>query len=269
MAGTPQNDLMRVSKVLTKIRSGQIARVCSGSNFIPYLPHLAAHFDYDGVWMDAEHRNWNPREIETMLAQHRLADIDCIWRPPTIEKAALARLLEDGATGLMIPQVNTAQRAQELVAAVKFPPLGDRGLDGAGMDAGFWVKRTPDYPERANQETFLLAQIETPLAVENVESIAAVPGVDLLFMGPGDLSLRLGCTASLEDPKMRAALNQMIEACKRHQKPWGYPTGNIEDAKIIVDLGARFLVLGGELAAIQNHFQSCSEKLNRLLGQPA
>src|SRR5688572_11207937 len=112
---------MRPSKVLQKLRSGKVARICSASNFIPYFPHLAAKFGYDGIWMDAEHRSWNPREIEGMMAQHHLANIDCIWRPPTLEKAGLSRLLEDGATGLLIPQVNTAERAQQLVAATKFP----------------------------------------------------------------------------------------------------------------------------------------------------
>src|SRR5437899_615375 len=158
---------MRRSKILRKLRGGQVARICAGSNFIPYFPHLAAHFGYDGVWMDAEHRAWNPREIEMMIAAHRLADIDCIWRTPALEKAALSRLLEDGATGLMIPQVNTAERARLLVAATKFPPLGDRGIDGAGLDAGFWVNKPADYVQAANRETFLVVQIETPPALEN------------------------------------------------------------------------------------------------------
>lgn len=257
---------MRTSKVLQKLRAGQVARICVGSNFIPYYPHLAAHFGYDGVWLDAEHRAWNPREIETMMAHHRLADVDCIWRPPTIERAGLSRLLEDGATGLMIPQVNTADSARQLVMATKFPPLGDRGLDGATLDAGFWVNKPSDYPRAANRETFLIIQIETPLALQNVDAIAAVEGVDLLFLGPGDLSLRLDCKPSLQDSTLRAALETMVAASKKHRKPWGLPVGTIEDAKTIVDMGGQFIVLGSELWAIHNHLHTCRAQLDSLLG---
>ncbi len=257
---------MRTSRVLNKLRAGKVARICATNHFIPYFPHMAAHFDYDGVWVDGEHTNWNPREIEAIITQHHLANIDCIWRAPTLEKAKLSRLLEDGATALMMPQVNTAEGARQLVSATKFPPLGDRGLDGAGMDAGFWVKKPADYPKFANQETFLIVQIETPLAVENAKSIAALEGVEVLFMGPGDLSLRLGCQPSLKDPKLRSALETMVAACNQHGKPWGYPAGTIEDAKLVREMGCRFLVFGYELWGIHNHLQSCRAQLDELLG---
>lgn len=257
---------MRASKILRKLRQGKVARICAATNFIPYFPHLASNFNYDGVWMDAEHSNWNPREIEAIIAQHHLADIDCVWRTPTVEKAGLSRLLEDGATALMIPQVNSADRARHLVAATKFPPVGDRGLDGAGLDAGFWVNKPHNYPLAANEETFLAVQIETPTALENVDAIAAVEGVDVLFMGPGDLSLRLGCKPSLQEPKLRAALDVMIGAAKKHRKPWGYPVASIEDAKVIVGAGGQFLVFGSELWAIHNHLESCQAQLDHLLG---
>lgn len=101
---------MRKSKILAKIRAGKVARVCSTGSPIVMYPALAAHFHYDGIWLDAEHRVWDAREADAMLARHHAADIDCLWRPPTKEKNALYRLLEDGATGLMIPHVSTRIR---------------------------------------------------------------------------------------------------------------------------------------------------------------
>ena len=103
---------MRKSKVLAKIRAGRVARICCTGSPIAFFPAIAAHFHYDGIWLDAEHRVWDPREIETMLGRHHAADIDCMWRPPTKEKNGLYRLLEDGAAGLMIPHVGTAEEAQ-------------------------------------------------------------------------------------------------------------------------------------------------------------
>src|SRR3990172_4415964 len=113
---------MRKSKVLAKIRAGKVARICATGHFIPFFPRHAAHFGYDGVWVDAEHRAFDPREVQAFLAYHQLADIDCIWRAATLEKTGLYRLLEDGASGVMIPHVSTPEKAKALVEAVKFPP---------------------------------------------------------------------------------------------------------------------------------------------------
>ncbi len=110
-----------------------------------------------------------------------LADIDCLLRAPTLEKTLLYRYLEDGAAGLMIPPCLHSQKARELVQALKFPPLGDRGLDGAGLDCDYIIQGGESYPDEANAETFLVVQIETVEAVLNVDEIAAVPGVDALL----------------------------------------------------------------------------------------
>ena len=175
-----------------------------------------------------------------MIGRHHAADIDCIWRPPTKEKNALYRLLEDGATGLMIPHVSTPDQARSLVQAMKFPPLGDRGYDGAGRDASFWFGAPKDYIEQSNRETFLVAQIETKEAVDNIDEIAAVPGVDVLFIGPGDLSLRLCCSPSVNDPIMMEAQKKVAAAARKHGIAWGRPVGTADDARVIIEIGHSF-----------------------------
>jgi 4-hydroxy-2-oxoheptanedioate aldolase len=257
---------MRSSKVLAKIRAGKVARVCSFANFLPFVPKLAAHSGYDAVWVDAEHRAFDARETQSLLAYHHLADVDCLWRPPTLEKTLLYRLLEDGAAGLMIPFVSTPEKARQLVQAVKFPPLGDRGLDGSGIDGNFYINLPPTYPQDANRETFLTVQIETPEALDNVDAIAAVPGVDVLFLGPGDMSLRLGCSPSPNDPKMMAAQKRIADAAQKHGKAWGRPVGTAEDAKVIVDIGAQLVAYGSIHWAIVRHLQECQAHFDKLLG---
>jgi 4-hydroxy-2-oxoheptanedioate aldolase len=257
--------MIRRSKILAKIRAGQVARVCSVGGFLRYFPRLAAEFRYDGIWVDAEHRVWDPSDISAMLALHHLADIDCLWRPATVEKTGLYRLLEDGAAGLMIPHVSTPQRAQELVQAVKFPPLGDRGLDGAGLDADFLVGKPADYTDQVNRETFLTVQIETPLAVENVEAIAAVPGVDVLFLGPGDLSLRLGCSPAVNDPTIMAVQERLAAAAREHGKAWGRPVGSPDDARAVVQLGAQLVAFGNDFWAVHQHLAACASALDEVL----
>jgi 2-keto-3-deoxy-L-rhamnonate aldolase RhmA len=257
---------MRHSKVLARIRAGGVARVCSVSAPFAAFPALASQFKYDGVWVDAEHRPWDCREAESMLARHHLADIDCIWRPPTREKGALYRLLEDGATGLMIPHVSTPEQARDLVQAVKFPPIGDRGLDGSGQDANFLLREPVAYASHANRETFLVVQLETPQALDNAAAIAAIPGVDVLFIGPGDLSLRLGCAPAVNDPKMLDAQKTVAAAAARHGKAWGRPVGTAEAARAIIELGAKFVAYGSAHWGIRNHLAECSAHFDEMPG---
>ncbi len=260
---------MRPSRILAKLRAGKVARVCSTGSPIAMLPALAAHFHYDGIWMEGEHRAWEPREIDAIIARHHAADIDCLWRPSSKEKNALYRLLEDGATGLMIPHVATAEQARELVQAVKFPPMGDRGFDGGGRDASFWVGAPKDYVAQANRETFLVVQIETPQALEQVDAIAAVPGVDVLFLGPGDMSLRLGCTAAVSDKRMMEVQNRVATAARQHGKAWGRPVGTGSDARVIIELGAQLVAFGSEFGGLHQHFSGCSAQLDEILGEIA
>jgi 2-keto-3-deoxy-L-rhamnonate aldolase RhmA len=258
--------MFRPSKVLAKIRAGQVARICSTGSQLRYFPHMAAHFGYDGVWVDNEHNGWDTSAAREMILRHHLADVDCIWRPPTLERAGLSRLLEDGASGLMIPFVNTPERARQLVDATRFPPVGDRGLDGAGLDGKFWVGKPADYVQQANRETVLVVQIETPQALDNAADIAAISGVDVLFIGPGDLSLRLGCAASWSEAKMRIALERTAAAARQHGKAWGCPVGSLEDARTVIGLGAQFVNFGSEFFGVMQQLEKCAAQWNELLG---
>ncbi len=123
---------MRPSKTLARIRNRQMVRMCNLGHYIPAFVKQAAHYGFDCIWLDLEHRNFTDREVQALLAYSHLHNIDIMVRTPTREKTKLYRYLEDGAAGLMVPLVNTAAEARQLVDAVKFPPLGERGLDGAG-----------------------------------------------------------------------------------------------------------------------------------------
>jgi 2-keto-3-deoxy-L-rhamnonate aldolase RhmA len=203
-------------------------------------------------------------EVQALLAFFHLFDIDCLLRAPTLEKTRLYRYLEDGATGLMIPHVSTADKARMLVDAVKFPPLGDRGLDGAGLDSDFILAGGPDYTDEANRETFLVVQIETPQAVANIEEIAAVEGVDGFFIGPGDLGLRIRKTKT--ELTLDAAVQQVADAAKRHGKVWGCPAGSADKVKQLREQGAQLINYGGEFMAIMHALKLASSELNEIYG---
>jgi 4-hydroxy-2-oxoheptanedioate aldolase len=241
---------MRKSKTLARIRNKQTVRMCCLGHYMPFFVKQAAHFGFDCIWLDLEHRNFSDRDVQALLAYSHLHDIDIMVRPATLEKTRLYRYLEDGAAGLMIPHVNTAEKARMLVDAVKFPPIGDRGLDGAGLDADFYVGDTDEFVKQANQETFLVVQIETLQAVQNVEEIAAVPGVDGLFVGPGDLGLRIKLDPS--QGTLESAFERVAAACKKHGKAWGSPAGTVEVLKQRQKQGGQLLNHGGEFSAVMD-----------------
>ena len=256
---------MRSSRVLEKIRSGKVARLCALGSYLPYFPTVAAQAGYDGVWVDGEHKPFDPREAQALIAFHHLANIDCLWRPPTREKAALYRILEDGATGLIIPHVESVEEARAVVTATRFPPLGNRGIDGAALDAGYGFDGGKDYPAAANRETIFFPQIETPEALEHVEAIAALDGVTGIFLGPGDMALRLKCDATAADPKMAAVHRRIAAAVQKVNKPWGTPITSTNDLELTLRAGAGFVVYGAETRLIRAGLKQCGETLDQLL----
>jgi 4-hydroxy-2-oxoheptanedioate aldolase len=234
---------MRKSKTLARIHSGEVIRTCVMGHYIPaYICH-AARAGYDCLWLDLEHRALTIHQVQAIMAFSHLYDIDIMVRPPTLEKTGLYRYLEDGAAGLLIPHVSTAEKAKMLVDAVKFPPLGDRGLDNAGLDADFYLHDADEYAAWANRETFLCVQIETPQGVRNVDSIAAVPGVDMIFVGPGDLGFRLRQSGEMS---LDEAWEIVANACQKHGVAFGGPTLATEEMQKRRAQGAQLLVNSSE-----------------------
>jgi 2-keto-3-deoxy-L-rhamnonate aldolase RhmA len=257
---------MRSSLIRSRLRQGKPARIACLYYPTTMLPAHAAKAGFDAIWLDSEHSTWDRRELQRLIAFHHLANIDCIVRTGSRNATELYHLLEDGATGLMVPHVNTPEDAAALARAVKFPPLGQRGLDGAGLDNEFYLAGTAAYPAAADAETFLMVQIETPEAVANVDRIAATPGIDGLFIGPGDLSLRLGCPLDWKNPKMLEAQAAVAGAAARHGIAWGRPSGTAEDIALLTRQGARLIAHGSDFGAVMKMLPVFAQTLNEGIG---
>ena len=255
---------MRASRTLAQLRAGKTVRICGLGHFIPSYVRHAAHYGFDCIWLDLEHRTMADREVQAMLAFCHQFDIDCMVRSPTREKVQLYRYLEDGAAGLMIPHVTTEEDAKELVQSTKFPPLGNRGIDGAGLDSDFYLQGGPGFTEQANAETFLIVQIESPEAVGNAEKIAAVEGVDGLFIGPADLSLRL--PHAKPQMSLDEATERVAAAAAKHGKAWGRPVG-LDGLKSFHQQGARLLAHGGEFLAMKDMLENSASGFDTMIGE--
>ena len=258
---------MRQSKMLKKFRSGGFARVCGLGHYLPFYIRYAANYRFDGIWLDLEHRAMDAREVQAMIMMCYHNDIDCMVRPPTLERTKLYRYLEDGASGFLVPLVSEPQMASDLVQAVKFPPIGNRGMDGAGLDGDFgigvWHPQS-NYNDDSNRETFLICQIETPQAVANAEEIASIDGIDGLFIGPADLSLRIANQGS-GDLTMEKAIETVASAVQKHDKLWGITAASVDDIQRFRGMGAQMVPWGGDFS-LMNVLKQCSAELDEVPG---
>jgi 4-hydroxy-2-oxoheptanedioate aldolase len=139
-------------------------------------------------------------------------------RVPHMDLKLAARCLDGGALGIVVPHVDTPEEAKAVVDALRFAPVGHRSVAGGYPQYGFGTVPVVDAVREMNAATLLVVMIETPRAVENAVRIAAVPGIDVLLMGTNDLSLEMGIPGKLDDPKLVAALDTVLAACKKHGK---------------------------------------------------
>ncbi|MBP8256287.1 MAG: hypothetical protein KAX37_03105 [Opitutaceae bacterium] len=257
---------MRSSLARARLRQNSAVRIACMYYPSAMMPAHAAKAGFDAIWLDAEHNTWDRREIQRLIALHHLANIDCIVRTGSRNATELYHLLEDGATGLMIPLVDTAEDAARLARAVKFPPVGQRGLDGASLDNNFYLEGTGAYPPVADRETLLILQIESPEAIANLDAIAGTRGVDGLFIGPGDLALRLECPLDWNHPKMIAAEDAVAAAAVKHGIAWGRPGGTAEQIARIAAKGGKLIAHGSDFGALMMTFPIYGKTLRDTLG---
>ena len=253
---------MRKSKLLAKLRSGKAAKICAMGHFLPFYVRYAAHFGYDAIWLDLEHRAMSNREVQTLLVFCHLYDIDCMVRPPTMERNQLYRYFEDGASGFLIPFASDKEIARKVVEAVKFSlGIGSRRCRSR---RGFWCaagREKSNYTTDANSQTFIIGQIETPDAVLKADEIASVPGIDGLFVGSADLGLRLAAGSGSDIKDLDSAIERVAAVARRHGKAWGAATGSIETLRQFKKKGAQITAWGGDFLLTQV-LANCSAQLD-------
>lgn len=192
---------------------------------------------FDGFWIDLEHGGLTVRDVEIAAGVGKGHGLECFVRVPPTDYATVTRCFESGVAGVMAAQITSARQAEEIVAWAKFHPRGRRGLNPLGHDGRFGTVPLAEFAERANRETFVAIQIETAPSVEEVEAIAAVDGVDLLFVGPSDLSQALGVLGDFTHPRCIEALDRVAAACRNQGKRWGAVTPTPAYAHLLLEKG--------------------------------
>ena len=214
-----------------------------------YATEIMAGAGADWLMLDTEH---SPNELGDVLSQLQIVaayDTSAVVRVPSNNVVAIKRFLDIGAQTLLIPQIDTADDARRAVAATRYPPNGVRGVGGTTRATRFG--RVADYAERAHEELCVLVQIESQIALENIEAIAAVPGVDGLFVGPADLHASCGYVGQLRHAEVVPKMEAAIERIKAAGKPAGIlSTGAADDVALWLQHGAQFIAVGSDLGIL-------------------
>jgi 2-dehydro-3-deoxyglucarate aldolase/4-hydroxy-2-oxoheptanedioate aldolase len=214
---------------------------------------------FEALWFDMEHVGNAMENIEVAAMAARSQGMDSFCRIAPTDYALVTRCLEAGAGGIMAAQIFTAEQAEEFVQWSKFYPRGRRGMNTGGWDAQFATMSIPEFCENSNRESFLAIQIETAQSVEECEAIAAIDGVDLLFIGPSDLSLALEVPGEAMHEKCIAAVDRIATACKNQGKHLGAVSLGSDHADMLVDKGCKMLSPASDVKIINSGVQAVKD----------
>ena len=216
---------------------------------------------YHGFWLDQEHGGITAQETIVASLAARANGLDSFVRVAPEGYWVVGHALESGAGGVMGAQIQSAEHAEEFVKWSKFAPRGIRGFNTSGRDALYTHKSPAQFAEDSNRDSFVAIQIETLGALNDADAIAAIDGVDMLFVGPADMSQSLGVVGQYEHKKVWEAIDAVANVCKKHGKHWGTLPASAEFAEKSVERGCRLLTLGNDVlcmrrgvAAIQETF---------------
>ena len=198
---------MQENRMKSKLLSGQPAFGVSAMIPSPQVVEMVGQLGFDWVLIDCEHGTISLESVELMVMAAEASGITPIVRPPSKDAGHISQAMDRGAMGVQVPHVNTAADARQAVAAVKYHPLGGRGLAAGTRPAhyGFGLPAA-EYVQAANRETLVCVQLEEVEALRNIDAILQVAGVDVFFLGPSDLSQSMGCPGQTDAPQVQAAI---------------------------------------------------------------
>jgi 4-hydroxy-2-oxoheptanedioate aldolase len=232
----------------------------------PAVVEIVAYAGFDYVNIDMEHTTLELATVENMCRAASASGISALVRVPENNPKAILRIVELGPDGIVVPQIRDAADARNAVRAAKYAPLGERGIKAATRAARYGADASDfaAYAERINSNLVIYAQIEDQGAIDDLEAIAAVDGIDVCGMGPADLARALGCMGSKNDPKVGEAINQVAHTIRRVGKAkLGIPINhsNYEfDAPSAIELGAVMINCGNDVRALT---RGLSENIER------
>jgi len=244
---------LRTSRIKRLLQEGKYPSLIKTNLTDPRVTELAGVCGFDGMWLCNEHVPTDWTTLEHTIRAARLHDMDTLVRVSKGGYSDYVRPLEAGATGIIVPHVESAEEAAQIVSWTRFYPLGKRPLDGGCTDGLYCAIPQDEYLENSNTEKLVVLQIESPEGLAQVEKIATVPGFDGFLFGPGDFSHRIGKAGQLTAPEVTAARQRVAKAARANGK-FAMTSGLFAPFEQFVAEGINVFNLGSDVGGLREYF---------------
>lgn len=245
---------MRPSKILKKLRAGEIVSCIKINLADARVSEIAAIAGFDCIWIDQEHIGQDWSSVESNIWATKAHDTDILVRVSRGGYSDYIKPLELDATGIMVPHVMDLEDAKKVVQMTRFHPVGRRPIDGGNADGSYTAMDFNNYLIQANEQRFVILQIEDPEPLPELEAIAALDGFDMLFFGPGDFSQGIGAPGQWDHPGIMNTRRRIAEVAKQYGKFAG-TVGSPANLQELIDMGYQFISIGADVVGLQNYFR--------------
>jgi len=244
---TKEQIQMRVNHTRERLAKGETVLGCAIQSYrSPEIARTFAAAGFDYVFLDMEHGSFNLETVQDMIAAAAGAGITPIVRVAELLYSLVARLLDAGAQGIILPRVEDPRLLEEALSWLRFPPQGKRGFGVNATMIDYEAHTFAEIIEHQNRNTLAVVQFETTTAMERADELLSVKGMDIAMVGPADLSISLGIPGETEHPLLISTVERLIEKCNRHHVVPGIQTRSVATAKAWVERGMRFVGAGAE-----------------------
>ena len=245
---------MRPSRVLRKLRSGEVAS-CVKINFAdPRVTEIAAMCGFDCLWLDMEHVPTDWAVVENQVRSAKIHDVDVLVRVARGPYSDYIQPLEADAAGIMVPHLMSLEDAKKVVWQTRFHPVGRRAVDGGNADSAYCMVDFPDYIKTANEQRFVVVQIEDPEPLDDLEDIAKLQGIDMIFFGPADFSQGIGTPGQWDNPLIGETRERIAKVCRANGKFAG-TVGGLGNLQELIDMGYQFISVGADVVGLSTYFK--------------
>lgn len=251
---------MRPSRVMKKLRAGEVVNCIKVNITEPKIYDIACEFGFDAVWACMEHVPVDWSAIETCIYVAKSKNVDVICRIARGSYSDYIRPLEMDATGVMIPHIMSKEDARDVVDKIKFRPIGKRAIDGGNADGFYCNIPIVKYTEDSNRERFSIFQVEDPEVLDDLEAIADMEGVDILLFGAGDYSNAIGKPGEIYHPEVNKVRERIAEVANKYGKYAGLLTP-LEKYQEHIDMGYKFINVGADVIGLSNYFGNIASKI--------
>jgi 4-hydroxy-2-oxoheptanedioate aldolase len=249
---------MRPSRVLKKLRAGKVASCVKLNLADPRVAEIAALCGVDCIWLDQEHISIDHRDLENHIRAAKIHDVDAMVRVSRGSYSDLIRPLEMDAAGIMVPHLMNLEDARKVVWQTRFHPVGRRPVDGGNADGAYCMIPAQEYFQQANRERFVIVQIEDPEPLPDLEQIAQVDGIDMLFFGPADFTQGIGDPNNFSNPRIAETRRLIAETARRYGKFAG-TVASFASLADTIKMGYQFVNVGADVIALGELFQRVSK----------